>query len=789
MTLKESAHSIRLDSSAIVRAQCKRTNGEEVEASLDLNPVIGNNDGHFDAPGQNFAATASNVHLKGFNLHADLRKIDGKYRHDTLDLSKCLTNEDGRLSFRLGQFLAAKRSHWKGSSAVSRICDTCKGFPISTEVHNSGNHWNAKGKGAVFLASLHQIGAEKDRSKCPVCDLILRIAKHLSKEDSRYANPNTICGGGRSHGGPTWVYFEFREDNRRPRDADHRRFLLYSKEGVRVESETFIDVHKSRHIISDPTSDQAVAQARNWIDTCIQTHSKCASSANELALPARILDLGHDHSEIVRLVVTDDQKGFYACLSYCWGPLVPIKLMQHNMAQFQTGILIASLPKTYRDAIAFCRRLAIRYLWVDAVCIVQDSPDDWIRESVKMDRYYGCSILCLAATSSADLDTGCNAHTMPIEFNGKGRDNKPYTLFLRPEINHIAHGDFDHERSNLFPLLTRAWCYQERRLAPRVLHFAGNELFFECTEMNACECGEPGSRVQSTAWTKDKEVFYVRNYDISSMDNRKQRVQHEWFALARGFSGLSITYTSDRLPAISGMAKRYKESAEQLGMPCGRYLAGLWENQLIDGMAWCIGKDLTTYRKEGNTSNIGVATGPSAPLQPKPKEYIAPSWSWASVLDQTQYNTPFSKPLCTVVHAETSLATDAPLGRVKDGSVILCGKLRSCRGEWIGSGYLPGYWGLPDLPGTKLRQCMKWYPDHNIEALKGQHLDLFLMPLTSRPRGERYRFAAAFLSLGDLTVYLVLMKKGAVAYERIGWAYTNGRTIDVGSQDTHVKIV
>ena len=445
---------------------------------------------------------------------------------------------------------------------------------------------------------------------------------------------------------------------------------------------------------------------------------------------------------------------------------------------------VASLFKTHQDAIAFCRRLRMQYLWIDAVCIVQDDPQDWLRELTKMDKYYGDNLLSLAATSSENSDAGCNAHTNPVEFTGRGRDNRPYSLSLRPEINHIAHGDFDHEqRAGLFLLLNRAWCYQERCLAPRVLHFTGNELAFECAEMNACECGQPGSRVSSASWTKVKEAFYVKNFDISTISDERERARLERFAIARGFSSLNLTYASDRLPAISGLAKRQKENMDRLKIPSGRYLAGLWKNQLIDGMSWCVGKDLIWLRKEGkNKGNIGVTAVPIGPEMPKPKDYIAPSWSWASVLDPVQYNAPFSKPLCTIVHAETSLATGAPFGQVKGGSITLRGKLRKCHGEWVTTGFLPNYWGLPDLPGTKLRLCMKWYPDYNIDTLKGKRQDLFLMPLTSRPRAQRHRIVATVLSMGDLTIYLLLINKGKRTYERVGWAYTNGQAIDMRAQ-------
>ena len=525
------------------------------------------------------------------------------------------------------------------------------------------------------------------------------------------------------------------------------------------------------------------------MNECAQKHSRCKTSNVEHPLPSRILDLGSEESDSIHLVVTNSKKGIYACLSYCWGDVTGANLTQDNLDKFQKGMKIASLPKTYRDVIAFCRRLSIRYLWIDALCILQKNEVDWRQESVKMHRYYGGSSLCIAATSSGNLDAGCNARLSPMKFKGRGRDNKPYTLFLRPVIHHIGHETFADE-INHFPLLARAWCYQERRLAPRMLHFTGNELFFECAEMTACECGEPGDRLHSGSWTKDKEAFYIHHLDISAAKDERERVQYEWFAHVRAFSGLNITRHSDRLPAISGLARKCKQSRDELGIPSGRYLAGLWEDQLIDGMSWCVGKAVSNYVKEGNVMIIGSPGVPQVAQKPRPDQYIAPSWSWASVLDPVQYNVPFSKPLCTVVSAETSLLGDDPLGQVSAGSITLRGKLRSCHGEWVTTGILPGYWGLVNFPGTKFRKCMKWLPDYNIKELEGTYLDLFLMPLTSRPRGQSHRIVATLLSLGELTVYLLLKSKGADAYERLGWAYTEGHAIDMKAQkEVTFKIV
>lgn len=515
----------------------------------------------------------------------------------------------------------------------------------------------------------------------------------------------------------------------------------------------------------------------------------------------------------MQLIVADGRKGDYVCLSYSWGDAVGAQLTEDNIDHFQQGVEIASMPKTYRDAIAFCRRLSLRYLWIDALCIMQNNAADWGRESAKMAEYYGRSYLCVSATSSRNLDVGCDGRLAPVELKGKGRDNKPYNLYLRPQFRHFTQDQYYKERANYFPVLDRAWCYQERRLATRVLHFTGQELFLECAEMTACECGET-SEESGSAWTKNKEAFYVQHLDISSEKHEHKRIQYEWFAHVNAFSGLNITRVSDRLPAISGLAKRHKETMTRLGIASGRYLAGIWEQQLIDGLSWCVGKDLSHYRREGDklilsaregplTGSISVDAGKSwkrywkeglrvsmnptdnkvLPQMEKPREYVAPSWSWASVRDPVTYNTPFSTPLCSVVNVDITPAnSEAPFGQIQPGaSITLRGKVRKSHWNLIQPEDKRPYWALTDLPGFADREHMKWFPDYQFDDLADE---LFLMPLTSRALWQnRPRIAKWLLSSGTLTVYLVLQHRNDNTYERVGWTFTRSQEIEMDTKE------
>ncbi|CAG9942401.1 unnamed protein product [Clonostachys rosea f. rosea IK726] len=89
----------------------------------------------------------------------------------------------------------------------------------------------------------------------------------------------------------------------------------------------------------------------------------------------------------------------YATLSHCWGGQSIIKLTTDALAQFQKKIETASLPQTFRDAILVARRLGIRYLWIDSLCIIQDSLQDWQKEAALMGEVYSNSTLNVMATA------------------------------------------------------------------------------------------------------------------------------------------------------------------------------------------------------------------------------------------------------------------------------------------------------------------------------------------------------------------------------------------------------
>jgi Heterokaryon incompatibility protein (HET) len=389
----------------------------------------------------------------------------------------------------------------------------------------------------------------------------------------------------------------------------------------------------------DSSSSESLKQAVDWLRDCLENHAQCQwSRESETELPTRILDVGslEEEDPQVKLYETKAETGLYVALSHCWGESQMIKTEHSSFNARKNGIPWDRLPKSFQDAITFVRNLGIRYLWIDALCIIQDDKGDWERESAKMATIYASSILTIAATKSADSSGGCFS-TVPnrwrtYKISGFDKYGSEFKIYARPEVS-------NWEKSPL-PLYSRAWCFQERILSPRILHFEYNELKWECNTIITRE-----STLTTTSGHNEKALRLSQESDPHSMNDKWRKLVHEYVEL-------DLTYESDRLPALSGLAKHIKKTYGR-----GRYLAGLWEDSLFEDLMWWIREeDVHATRRS--------------------KEWRAPSWSWASVEGRIMHRIfPINSKHCTVIDVQVTAAGNDPTGTVASGNLVLSGTL------------------------------------------------------------------------------------------------------------------
>lgn len=410
-------------------------------------------------------------------------------------------------------------------------------------------------------------------------------------------------------------------------------------------------------------------RALNWIQNCLMNHKRCGRSTGS-QLPNRVLDIGDSNTEI-KLYETQNQSASYVTLSHCWGNSdFESKTTTQTIEQNKCNITWASLPKTFQEAISFVRKLRIRYLWIDSLCIIQDSDRDWQLESAKMTEVYRNSFLTIAATSSAS-DHGGLFSPVPAEHQAHRlvrytNDGLPYAVYYRNEIRHIKlamdYGDRKELGQNAdpsnFPLMSRAWVYQEVLLSPRVLHFSRSELTWECMETSDCECGvlhfvlSRGEPFRTPAKISHSATLGFQGSPLA--------IQKRWRKMVEEYSYLSISYKSDKLPAISGLAKQIWHHR-----PMDKYLAGLWRDSLVLDMLWYP----TTVSYRSVQEPPIYSTG-----------WNAPTWSWATLDGGVKYDysldeNPSYEVLIKILEATCVPAGADFTGKLQSASMTLIGQL------------------------------------------------------------------------------------------------------------------
>ncbi|KAN0121786.1 Heterokaryon incompatibility protein (HET) domain containing protein [Hyaloscypha variabilis] len=384
----------------------------------------------------------------------------------------------------------------------------------------------------------------------------------------------------------------------------------------------------STHLNIDPLSERSITMMKLWLQGCINGHKVCREywkAESSRYIPARLLDVGLGRStREVRLIETKEMVPFttheqalaglqqlrYATLSHCWGNTSHFTTTKATLQQRKHGIPMDALNKTFADAVRFTRRMEVRYLWIDSLCIVQDSAEDWEQESSKMSSIYSNGIFNIAAVSAEHGDKGF-LHRRPkpirmIDIGTKAHDSNTAHqnghLWIRPSIE-IPPSYRDIQGNS--PLDERAWCYQEEILAPRTFRFEKLQISFRCRVNQKYESYSRGQENNPP-----KTLGFFRQIT----EGRKVSEGHEkaldiWRDIVTEYSARHLTFSKDRLPAISGIASLMADSFDD------QYLAGLWAKDMPAALCWSPGSGC------GNR------------LEP----FVAPTWSWASYSGRVKF--------------------------------------------------------------------------------------------------------------------------------------------------------
>ncbi|KAK0650749.1 heterokaryon incompatibility protein-domain-containing protein [Cercophora samala] len=340
-----------------------------------------------------------------------------------------------------------------------------------------------------------------------------------------------------------------------------------------------------------------------------------------LFTPTRVIDTSVSPDTIVR-IVTMQQAGLdYATLSHCWGSSHIFQLTSSNKATLESsGVLIEDLPTTFRQAIQVVRFLGIRYLWIDSLCIIQDSAVDWKTESSVMGKIYQHGRINIAASSSANSTGG-------LFFDRNPTLVKPFALYYHKDPHWYIFSrqvDVDLARE---PLNSRGWVFQERLLSRRTIHFTKHEIVWHCLECEAssddfiCRLTEEDeyyrhdgfddySDIRPYIWllTRRKEI------DEEVMDKTRSKLHDCWPELVRHYSACQLTRDQDKVAAILGLINQLEGPMQD---SC---LAGLWRSYMPGNLLWINQRE----------RDSGISP-PNIDAQERAVQLIAPTWSWMSL--------------------------------------------------------------------------------------------------------------------------------------------------------------
>jgi Heterokaryon incompatibility protein (HET) len=157
------------------------------------------------------------------------------------------------------------------------------------------------------------------------------------------------------------------------------------------------------HSTVDP---QSLSTERNAGLICVM-YSIGGCAVFNAVMPTRVLDVGRLPNQSIVLVETHGQRGRYMTLSHCWGTSHKFITTTANLGDRKRAISLFDLPQTYQDAVSITRQFGVQYLWIDSLCILQDSFLDWERESSRMVAVYGQSYLTISASGSMGDSSGC----------------------------------------------------------------------------------------------------------------------------------------------------------------------------------------------------------------------------------------------------------------------------------------------------------------------------------------------------------------------------------------------
>ncbi|KAH7625295.1 heterokaryon incompatibility protein-domain-containing protein [Sordaria sp. MPI-SDFR-AT-0083] len=383
-------------------------------------------------------------------------------------------------------------------------------------------------------------------------------------------------------------------------------------------------------------SPETMTLVRHFLNNCLKNHSECnthlsKSKSSDNWLPTRLIDVGTEVGTLTpRLVIPSESLSLagmqYVTLSHSWAiSKKSLNLLVENCEQLTRVIPLDALSQTFRDALQITQQLGHRYIWIDSLCIIQNSADDWQKEALLMSLVYGRSSCNIAAMGMSGVD-GCFSQRNPLAFS-------PCRITDTDDGGAVYASSQSHNPSNMFsaggktkpPLLYRGWVLQERMLSSRMVYFGGPQLYWECCCERLAESWAFKSQLTmdrhlgiSSAFSSKAhfqvlcDTSTIPNLELGSNTNavvsiKAIRLYLHWQEILSTYLETQLTFTTDRLIALAGIAKAIEDHA---GLT---YIAGTWAELHPLDLLWRFKETIIAKPEPRAVSGTN-----------------APSWSWAA---------------------------------------------------------------------------------------------------------------------------------------------------------------
>ncbi|KAK0718956.1 heterokaryon incompatibility protein-domain-containing protein, partial [Apiosordaria backusii] len=481
------------------------------------------------------------------------------------------------------------------------------------------------------------------RATCQVCQFIYDTV--ISIQPDLVSDPK-ISANVRLYPGQNRFYFNF-----------FGLFCLqiYTKLGMFISFASRTRIDSCSQTNREPpvsNANSSIEFARRCLEDCQLNHPVCSQRSSRFQ-PSRLIYCPGT-TEQLQLVETGRMADTavpaeYVALSYCWGSDGFFKTTRATTDNLKQGFGLSLLPKTLQDAVKVTQQLGNEYIWIDALCIIQDDAADWEKESGKMAEVYGNARVTIAALSAASVTEGFlhlerNSELITRTWSDECGSTK--LLAAKEGVRTGLHassldrdnpwpevGSLDHYFD---PVQTRGWCFQEEVLSRRFIAYSRKEVQWSCRTAMGCQCGPLDSKGNNNLRPRPQTLsLYSNPFGF-------------WAEMISSYSHRDLSFGKDKLPAISGLAREVQR------VTSAKYLAGIWLHDLTMSLSWLVPR--------------------VSQIKPYPSIYRAPSFSWASIdspvsMDAQEY----LRGLVSLVSWHVDPKGQDPLGEVKQARLTVRG--------------------------------------------------------------------------------------------------------------------